>query len=233
MGNIGNSPLPLWNGLGFQSSISNLIAQAEYFHDHTCLVLIRILGLLFIINFDLLTNKVPITTLTEHSTLELWWTIIPGFLLLFIAYPSLQLLYMIDEIEHPDITLNTLGHQWYWEYNYPDFNSVIFDSYITTSPGPSEIRLLDVDNRVVLPTESHIRVLVSSSDVLHSWAIPSLGVKVDAVPGRLNQLALHPLSPRITYGQCSEICGRNHRFIPIVLEFLPKPTFIEWLLNIY
>lgn len=221
--------LPFWRNLGFQPVNSNIISQSEYFHDHTSLVLIIIVGLLLIINLDLLWNKVPITTLTEYSSLEVWWTVLPIFLLVFIAYPSLRLLYIMDEIEHPDITLRTLGHQWYWEYNYPDFPPLSFDSYIVNTPEINEIRLLDVDNRVVLPINAHIRVLVSSADVLHSWAIPSLGVKADAVPGRLNQLSLFRLGPAVSYGQCSEICGRNHRFIPIVLEFISKADFLKWL----
>lgn len=224
--------MPHWSGIGFQNARSYIISHAEYFHDHTCLVIVLIIGLIITINLDLLTNSVPILSLTEHSSLEVWWTILPGILLLFIAYPSLRLLYLIDEIEHPDITLRTLGHQWFWEYNYPDFPDLNFESYIVSAPKFSDSRLLDVDNRVVLPTNKHIRVLVSSTDVLHSWAIPSLGLKVDAVPGRLNQLSLNSLTPTISYGQCSEICGANHRFIPIVLEFVPKDKFLFWL-NIY
>jgi cytochrome c oxidase subunit 2 len=220
---------PFWSNLGFQPVNSNIILQTEYFHDHVLLVIVLIIGLLLVLNLDLLFNKISITNLAEYPVLEVWWTILPIFLLIFIAYPSLRLLYIIDEIEHPDITLRTLGHQWYWEYHYLDFPSVSFDSYIVNSPEINEIRLLDVDNRVVLPINSHTRVLVSSADVLHSWAIPSRGVKVDAVPGRLNQISLLSLGPSITYGQCSEICGRNHRFMPIVLEFVNKLSFMNWI----
>lgn len=221
--------LPYWSNIGFQPVNSRIMAQAEYFHDHTSLILILIVGLISMINLDLIWNNVSMTQLTEHPVLEVWWTILPIFMLVFIAYPSLRLLYIIDEIEHPDLTLRTLGHQWYWEYNYPDFPSIYFDSYIINSPEIRETRLLEVDNRVVLPMNSNIRTLISSSDVLHSWAIPSLGVKADAIPGRLNQIALHRLTPTVSYGQCSEICGSNHRFIPIVLEFIKKSDFLNWL----
>lgn len=170
-----------------------------------------------------------IRRIQEHIRLEVWWTIIPGVILVALAIPSLSLLYLIDEVELPDMTINTLGHQWFWEYNYPDFENVAFESYMLATESLMTTRLLDVDNRVVVPINSLIRVLIRSTDVLHSWAIPSIGIKVDAVPGRLNQLTLASWAPGLAYGQCSEICGANHRFIPIVLEIICKQDFITWL----
>jgi cytochrome c oxidase subunit 2 len=164
----------------------------------------------------------------ELQALELWWTILPGLLLVGIAYPSLKLLYLIDEVETPRLTLDTLGHQWFWEYSYPEFDNITFESYMVSQIDLGQVRLIEVDNRVVLPAQNLIRLLVSSVDVLHSWAIPSIGVKVDAVPGRINQLGLENYSARLNYGQCSEICGANHRFMPIVLEIIPAKSFLSW-----
>jgi cytochrome c oxidase subunit 2 len=202
--------------------------MANSFHDYVCFILILIIGILFFLGLDLLTSAISITGLVELQMLELWWTILPGVLLVGIAYPSLKLLYLIDEIETPALRLDTLGHQWFWEYSYPEFNNISFESYMDTSNKLGRVRLMEVDNRVVIPAQSLVRLLVSSVDVLHSWAIPSLGVKVDAVPGRINQLGLENYSTTLNYGQCSEICGANHRFMPIVLEVVPRNRFLKW-----
>ena len=154
--------------------------------------------------------------------------------LLFIAFPSLRILYLLDEINNPSISIKSIGHQWYWSYEYSDFSNVEFDSYII-SQNDSNIdtfRLLDVDNRIILPINNQIRILVSATDVLHSWTIPSLGVKVDASPGRLNQTNFFINRPGLFFGQCSEICGANHSFIPIVIESIPTNYFIKWISNL-
>jgi cytochrome c oxidase subunit 2 len=142
----------------------------------------------------------------------------------------LRLLYLIDETTEPRITLKTVGHQWYWSYEYSDFSEIEFDSYMvpTNSLESSDFRLLEVDNRVVLPYLTQIRVLVTAADVLHSWTIPSLGIKADAVPGRLNQLNVFFNRPGIFYGQCSEICGANHSFMPIRVESVSPMDFLSW-----
>ena len=145
---------------------------------------------------------------------------IPAITLLLIVAPSLKLLYSIDSIELPDLSLRVLGHQWYWEYRVNGVRGIRFESYMVPEE-PESLRLLDVDNRVILPTLSWVRAIVRSVDVLHSWALPSLNLKVDAVPGRLNQLNIIICKRGVTYGQCSEICGVNHRFMPIVLERVP------------
>ena len=142
--------------------------------------------------------------------------------------PSLTLLYLIDEVGVPDISINILGHQWFWEYNYSDFTDLSFESYIVTDRSILNIRLIEVDNRVVLPFNCLTRGLISRTDVLHSWTIPSIGVKADATPGRLNQVNILPWVSGLFYGQCSEICGTNHRFIPIVLEIIRPSRFIKW-----
>ncbi len=184
--------------------------------------------------------------ITHHTSLEFIWTLIPCLILMAIALPSFALIYSIDDMSKAKFTIKVIGHQWYWTYEYGEiaedntllvdpFNQKpkVFDSYMlpegdlvkVDSKDPQEIatksrllRLLEVDNRLVLPWKEHIRVLVTSSDVLHSWAIPSLGVKMDACPGRLNQVSLFINRPGVFYGQCSEICGINHAFMPICVE---------------
>lgn len=164
------------------------------------------------------------------------WTFIPAALLFQIALPSLLLLYILDERSDSKLTVKTIGHQWYWSYEYGDMKflenmKVDFDTYMVPKDEITEsrFRLLDVDNRTILPTHIQVRVLISSADVLHSWTVPSLGVKGDAVPGRLNQVKFTCHRPGVFFGQCSEICGANHRFIPIVVEFVGYRTFINWL----
>ena len=174
--------------------------------------------------------------LLEIHMVECVWTIIPAILLLQIALPSLLLLYMLDESVDSSLTLKTIGHQWYWSYEYRDFWSVgrdvnlEFDAYIIPTNELSEgiFRLLDVDNRTVVPVHTQVRILISSADVLHSWTVPSLGVKADAVPGRLNQVKFIGQRPGLYFGQCSEICGSNHRFMPIVVEMVNLDTFSKW-----
>lgn len=159
------------------------------------------------------------------------WTIIPGIILIFIALPSLRILYLLDETITPSLTIKTIGHQWYWSYEYSDFINVEFDSYIipVNENSINEFRLLEVNNRLVLPANTQTRILVTAADVLHSWAMPSLGVKVDANPGRINQTSFLIKYPGLFYGQCSEICGSVHSFIPIVLESTTKNNFVNWL----
>jgi cytochrome c oxidase subunit 2 len=167
----------------------------------------------------------------ESQGLELFWTIVPRFILIFIGLPSIRLLYLIDEVFSPSITIKTIGHQWYWSYEYSDFINLEFDAYITPSKDLKNIntRLLDTDNHTVIPFNSQIRTLITAADVLHSWTIPAMGVKADATPGRLNQVNFYSNRPGIFFGQCSEICGANHRFIPIVMESISPKSFIKWI----
>lgn len=156
---------------------------------------------------------VVLNTIIHGRLLEIIWTITPSFILIAIAVPSLSLLYAMDELIEPTVTLKVLGHQWYWSYEYTDFEGTIgFDSYMLGEDDLEEgdLRLLEVDRKVWLPTETNIRVLVTASDVLHCWALPAMGVKVDAVPGRLNQTSMYIKREGTFYGQCSEICGVNH-----------------------
>nr|UFZ13361.1 cytochrome c oxidase subunit II [Ctenochauliodes griseus] len=220
-----------WSNLNLQDSASPMMEQLTFFHDHTLLILIMITILVGYLMSTLFFNKFTNRLLLEGQTIEIIWTILPAITLVFIALPSLRLLYLLDEISDPSITLKSIGHQWYWSYEYSDFANIEFDSYMTPyHEMPSNgFRLLDVDNRIILPMLSQIRILVTAADVLHSWTIPSLGVKIDATPGRLNQTSFFMNRPGLFYGQCSEICGANHSFMPITIESIPTNIFINWI----
>lgn len=220
--------------LGFQDATSPIIEELLHFHDHTLIIVFLISSLVLYIISLMLTTKLTHTSTIDAQEVETIWTVLPAIILILIALPSLRILYIIDEINNPSLTVKTMGHQWYWSYEYTDYEDLTFDSYIipTQDLKPGELRLLEVDNRLVLPMEMTIRMLISSEDVLHSWAVPSLGLKTDAIPGRLNQTTLISTRPGLFYGQCSEICGSNHSFIPIVLELVPLKTFEDWTASI-
>lgn len=203
--------------------------------------MIFIISFVLLIIIYILLNKYININLLERQIIECIWTIIPAIILIQIAMPSLLLLYMLDESIDSSLTIKVLGHQWYWSYEYTDFWSIRsnvqieFDSYIIPQ-NELEInifRLLDVDNRTIIPYKIHIRILISSADVLHAWTVPSLGVKADAMPGRLNQVKFIRQRPGIFFGQCSEICGANHRFMPIVIEIVNINYFLNWVSCMY
>jgi len=222
--------MSFWGQLGFQDAASPLIEELIFFHDHAITILIMIISLVGYAAISLMLNKYTCRSLVEGQQIETIWTIVPAFILIFLALPSLRLLYLLDEVGDCNLTLKSIGHQWYWSYEYSDFLNIEFDSYIipTSDLESGDFRLLEVDHRVVLPVGTDIRVLVTSADVIHSWTVPSLGVKADAIPGRLNQLSFCIKYPGIFYGQCSEICGANHSFMPIVVEAVPLDNFISW-----
>nr|ABY55866.1 cytochrome oxidase subunit II [Gastrellarius honestus] len=220
-----------WSNLNLQDSASPLMEQLIFFHDHTLMILTMITVLVGYLMMTLFFNKYINRYLLQGQTIEVIWTILPAITLVFIALPSLRLLYLLDEISNPSITLKSIGHQWYWSYEYSDFKKLEFDSYMIpiNELKNSEFRLLDVDNRIVLPFNTQIRVLVTATDVIHSWTIPAMGVKIDATPGRLNQSSFLMNRSGLFYGQCSEICGANHSFMPIVIESVPTNTFVKWI----
>ena len=219
-----------WAQLGLQDASSPLMEELIYFHDYTLIILILITVLVSYGLTSLLTSSFTKRFFLEGQELETIWTIIPAIILIFIAFPSLQLLYLMDEVKAPFLTIKAIGHQWYWSYEYTDYHKIEFDSYMIPSSDLKEgqPRLLEVDNRLVLPHQNPIRILISSTDVLHSWALPSLGIKMDAVPGRLNQTSFIINRVGLFYGQCSEICGANHSFMPIVIESVPFNAFESW-----
>nr|AAT97372.1 cytochrome c oxidase subunit II [Micropsectra schrankelae]AAT97373.1 cytochrome c oxidase subunit II [Micropsectra schrankelae]CBL58251.1 cytochrome c oxidase subunit 2 [Micropsectra schrankelae] len=218
-----------WSSLGMQDSNSPIMEQLNFFHDHSLLILILVTTLVGYLMMALFFNQLNNRFLLHGQTIEVIWTILPAIVLLFIALPSLRILYLLDEINNPSITLKTIGHQWYWSYEYSDFYNIEFDSYMISSNNLNSFRLLDVDNRIILPINNQIRILVTATDVLHSWTIPSLGVKIDANPGRLNQTNFFINRPGLYFGQCSEICGANHSFMPIVIESVPSNFFVKWI----
>nr|AOR07160.1 cytochrome c oxidase subunit 2 [Mesenchytraeus hydrius] len=222
-----------WGQLLFQDAASPIMLQMISFHDLTLVILTLVMSVVTYAFYSIMVNSYTNRYLMEAQEIETVWTILPAIILLFLALPSLRLLYLTDELSQPGMTLKAIGHQWYWSYEYSDFMDVEMDSYMvpTSDLTPGEFRLLEVDNRVVLPMHLEIRVLVTAADVIHSWTVPSLGVKVDAIPGRLNQLGFTMSQPGVFYGQCSEICGANHSFMPIAIESVNLKSFMNWITN--
>nr|QWB85833.1 cytochrome c oxidase subunit II [Dynamostes audax] len=220
-----------WKTILLQDSASPLMEQLSFFHDHTLMILTIITVLVGQLMISLFFNKFIYRLLLEGQLIEVIWTILPAVTLIFIALPSLRLIYILDEVNSPIITIKTIGHQWYWSYEYSDFSKIEFDSYMIPANEMKNFnfRLLDVDNRITIPFESQIRMLITAADVIHSWTIPSLGVKIDATPGRLNQVSFSTNRTGIFFGQCSEICGANHSFMPIVVESISPKFFIKWI----
>nr|YP_010554596.1 cytochrome c oxidase subunit II [Cheumatopsyche infascia]UYO79216.1 cytochrome c oxidase subunit II [Cheumatopsyche infascia] len=218
-----------WSNLNLQNSSSPLMENLLYFHDSTMMIIILIsIFILYMISSNLY-NKFYNFNLLEHQNIEFIWTMIPSIFLLMIAFPSLHLLYLMDEINKPNLSLKIIGHQWYWSYEYSDFKNIKFDSYMSPFSSKNSFRLLDVDNRIILPFNLQIRSLVSSSDTIHAWTIPAIGMKTDAMPGRLNQISFLINRPGLFYGQCSEICGANHSFMPICIESINLNYFFKWI----
>lgn len=230
--------------LGFQDAATPIMQGINDLHHDIFFFLILIL--VFVLwmlvralwHFREQTNPIP-QRIVHGTTIEIIWTIFPSIILMFIAIPSFALLYSMDEVVvDPAITIKAIGHQWYWTYEYSDYNSsdeqsLTFDSYMIPEDDLElgQLRLLEVDNRVVVPAKTHLRMIVTSADVLHSWAVPSLGVKCDAVPGRLNQTSILVQREGVYYGQCSEICGTNHAFMPIVVEAVSLKDYGSWVSN--
>jgi len=205
-----------------------------FFHDFTLIFLLFITLIIFFIIIFSIKNILTDRFLLQGHIIELIWTISPIFILIFIAIPSIKILYITDELYNCSITVKAIGHQWYWKYEYSDLIDVSFDSFIiqTQLLKLRDFRLLDVDNRCIIPFNTPIRLLTTSIDVIHSWAVPSLGIKIDSIPGRLNQSLILINRPGLYFGQCSEICGINHRFIPIVIESTNFILFKKWLIQI-
>lgn len=205
-----------------------------FFFMITILVFVVWIGGRTLYHFHESKNAFP-EKIVHGTFLEIVWTIAPSLILICIAIPSFALLYSLDSVVDPALTIKAIGHQWYWEYEYSDYgtNSLTFDSYMIPEDQLElgDLRLLEVDNRVVVPVKTHVRMIITAADVLHSWAVPSLGVKCDAVPGRLNQTAFFIKRQGVFYGQCSELCGANHAFMPIVIEAVSLENYIAWISN--
>nr|AJA05029.1 cytochrome c oxidase subunit II [Triplophysa robusta] len=216
--------------LGFQDAASPVMEELLHFHDHALMIVFLISTLVLYIIVAMVSTKLTNKYILDSQEIEIVWTVLPAVILVLIALPSGSILCLMDEINDPHLTIKAMGHQWYWSYEYTDYENVGFDSYMipTQDLNPGQFRIPEADHRMVVHMESPIRVDVSAEDVLHSGAVPSLGVKMDAVPGRLNQTAFIASRPGVFYGQCSEICGANHSFMPIVVEAVPLEHFENW-----
>nr|YP_009938252.1 cytochrome c oxidase subunit II [Hyalopterus pruni]QNU07671.1 cytochrome c oxidase subunit II [Hyalopterus pruni]UFY97913.1 cytochrome c oxidase subunit II [Hyalopterus arundiniformis] len=220
-----------WLKLSFQNSNSPLMEQLIFFHDHTIFIIIMIMTTITYMMIFIIKNKFINIKISENQMIEFIWTITPPIILIFIAMPSLHLLYLMDEIKCPILTIKIFGHQWFWSYEYSDFSNIEFESYMMNELNKENFRLIEVDNKTIIPFKFNIRLLISSDDVIHSWTIPSLAIKIDAIPGRMNQINLFMNRPGMYFGQCSEICGINHSFMPIQIESINLNKFIYWIKN--
>lgn len=223
--------------LGLQQAASPVKEQLDSFHDLLLVIITAItlfvLALLVyvMVRFRRSANPTPSTT-THHTWLEIAWTGIPVLILLVIAVPSFRVLYFMEKAPNPELTVKVTGHQWYWSFEYPDHEGLAFEARMledAEAKAKGEPRLLAVDNRMVVPVGADIRVLVTGADVIHSLAFPALGVKKDGIPGRLNETWFRAEREGVYYGQCSEICGTGHAFMPIAVEAVSKERFQQWL----
>jgi cytochrome c oxidase subunit 2 len=221
--------------LGFQEGVSPMKERIADLHNlllvMITLITLFVLGLMVYVIVKFNAKKNPVPSRTSHNTLiEVLWTVVPVLILVIIAIPSFRLLYYVDRTQNADMTLKVTGHQWYWSYEYPDNGNFTYDSYMVQPADlkPGQYRLLEVDNRLVVPVGATVRVLVTSTDVMHSWYLPAVGVQIYAVPGRINETWLRIDKAGVYFGQCNQICGVNHAFMPIAIEAMPKAEFDRW-----
>jgi len=227
---------PFDKQLNLQAAASPVMDKIHHFHDFLLIIIfviaIFVLALLLwvILRYNARANPVPKKT-THNVTLEIIWTVLPILILVVVALPSVDLIKFADKAEKSELTIKAIGKQWYWTYEYPDNGNFTFDSYILKDEEAKKAgmpRLLGVDNVLVLPTETNIRIQVTAGDVLHSFTVPALGFKKDAVPGRINETWTRIDKPGMYYGQCSELCGANHGFMPIAVKAVTKEEFAAW-----
>ena len=221
--------------INLQPPASPLMERIVSFHSLllviiTVICIVVLALLLYVAGVFRASRQATPSRRTHNTLLEVVWTAVPVLILVIIAIPSFRLLYYADVIPPTDMTIKAIGRQWYWTYEYPDHENFTFDAFMIPEDDlePGMLRLLETDNRVVVPTDTNIKIQVTASDVLHSWAMPSMGVKIDAVPGRLNETWINVSEPGVYYGQCSEICGVMHGFMPITIEALPPEEFALW-----
>ena len=227
-----------WAQLSLQPANSFSSLEITHFFDRINSFLSAILYIVGWVILFIFSNKIVCLYLPDRHLIERLWIIFPALFLLKIAIPSLAILYITDDLVDSSLRVKVNAHQWFWRYEYTDFypkgvlSSLEFDAYMLPEDtlASNEFRLLETENRAVLPYSRTTQILISRVDVLHSWTIPRLGVKADANPGRVNHVKLKPHIPGIFYGQCSEICGANHRFIPICLEFTQAEVFMDWII---
>ncbi len=221
--------------MGFQDSASPIMTQINDFHNVMLVIIafivLFVLALMFYVMVRFRAGRNPTPSKVTHNTvIEVLWTAVPVIVLVIIAIPSFKLLYAQKVIPEAEMTIKAIGQQWYWTYEYPDHGDVTFDALMIADEDleDGQLRLLETDSRVVLPVATNIRILVTAGDVLHAWAVPAFGVKIDAVPGRINETWVHIEREGVYYGQCSELCGIRHGFMPITVEAVSKEAFAEW-----
>ena len=224
--------------LGFQPPATPVKDRLSAFHDELLIIItlitVFVLGLLVYVMWRFNHRRNPVPSRTSHNTvIEMLWTVVPVLILISIAIPSFKLMYYMDRVPNPEMTIKVTGHQWYWSYEYPDQGGLAFDSNFIPEDQlkPAQKRLLDVDNSLVVPADTIIRVLVTGTDVIHSWFMPSFGVQEYAIVGRLNESWMKIDHPGTYYGQCNQICGVNHAFMPIKVEAMAKDAFQRWLVD--
>lgn len=224
--------------LGFQDAASSVEERMESFHDLLLVIIIAltvfVLGLLVYVMWRFSAQRNPVPSKTAHNTLiEVMWTVVPVLILLVIVVPSFRLLYFGDRTPNPEMTLTAHGYQWYWGYEYPDQKVAEFNSYMVPDDQlrPDQVRMLSVDNPVVLPVDTDIQILTTAGDVIHSWAVPAFGLKKDAVPGRTNETWVRIDRPGTYYGQCSQLCGAEHAYMPIEIRAVSRAEFDQWVIE--
>ena len=222
--------------MGYNESVTSVMDDIVHLHDRILLPIIVAISVfvLFLLLYSVIrfrASKNPIPSKTSHNTfIEILWTVIPCLILIVIAVPSFRLLYKQDVIPKADITIKATGYQWYWEYEYPDQNIAFEANMIETKNlKPNQPRLLETDNHVVVPVNKVVKVLITANDVLHAWAVPSFGVKRDAIPGRINETWFKAIKEGVYYGQCSELCGSRHAFMPITVRVVSEKQYNDWL----
>jgi len=221
---------------GFQEAASEGMEEIVWFHDYMLLPIITAITVfvLFLILYTCIrfrASKNPVASTTSHNTLvEVLWTLIPCLILIVMAVPSFKILYKQDTIPKADVTIKAVGYQWYWGYEYPDEN-IIFESYMVDEKNlkKNQPRLLTVDNEIYVPVNKVVKVMITANDVLHAWALPSFGVKRDAIPGRINETWFKAEKTGTYYGQCSELCGIKHAFMPITVNVVTEDEYNLWL----
>ena len=223
--------------LSFQEPATDLMSDIISFHSYILMPIITgisilVLFLLLYIAFRFNSSRNQVASTTTHNTVvEILWTVIPVVLLIIIAIPSFRLLYVSETIPKADLTIKAIGNQWYWSYEYPDYGDIVFDANMLNEDELSDpkLRLLETDTQIVVPINKVVKLQITSNDVLHAWTIPAFGVKMDAVPGRLNETWFKANKEGIFYGQCSELCGPKHAFMPINVNVVSETEFENWI----
>ena len=233
---MADQPRP-WQ-MDFQEAATPVMAGIQDFNTLISVIIVAINWFVIALlayamwHFSAKRNPTP-SKVAHHTLIEVIWTVAPIMILIVIAIPSFKLLFYQDRAVNAEMTIKAIGHQWYWSYEYPDHDGLAFDAVMIADQdiGPGQVRLLETDNRLVLPVDTTIRILVTADDVIHAWAVPAFGVKIDAVPGRLSETWARVEREGVYFGQCSELCGAYHGFMPIAVEVVSKAAFADWLVT--